>query len=72
MLKAASIGTTKTRLMVKTGLNYLNFIGYLSELLEEELIEQTLTSNQKLIYKTTKRGKEVLKALQEAQRRIEL
>jgi predicted transcriptional regulator len=72
MLKASLYGTSQTHLMVRTGLNYSNFINYLSELLDEELLERTFTSNNKVLYKTTKEGREVVKALEEARKRVEL
>jgi len=72
MLKASLLGTTKTRLMYRTGLNYTNFVEYLSKLLEHNLIKRVQLSNQGIIYKTTTEGKEVLKALKEAERHIDL
>jgi predicted transcriptional regulator len=72
MLKASLLAITKTRLMMRTGLNYPNFVGYFTELLEEGLLEQVPTPNGKALYRITKEGKELLKSLQQAQRRIEL
>jgi len=72
MLKASLLGVTKTRLMIRTGLNYLNFIEYLDELLRHNLIEKEQLANRKVIYKTTKEGKKVLKALEEVEKYIKL
>ena len=67
ILSEALIGANKTRLMYQCNLNFTRFNRYLQELLDSGLIER-IDSNPKrvLMYKTSTKGRELVKVLQKA------
>jgi predicted transcriptional regulator len=67
ILSEALNGASKTRLMYKCNLNFERFNNYLKEMLKANLLERT-TSNPGglIIFRTTDKGKELLKILQRA------
>jgi predicted transcriptional regulator len=67
ILSEALNGASKTRLMYRCNLNFERFNHYLEELLKGNLLECT-TSNPigQITFRTTDKGKELLKILQRA------
>jgi predicted transcriptional regulator len=67
ILNEALGGANKTRLMYHCNLNFLRFNRYLQELLGADLIE-CVGSNPEgvILYKTSERGRELLKVLRKA------
>jgi len=67
ILSEALDGANKTRLMYRCNLNFMRFNRYLQELLDAGLIEN-INSNPKgtIIYKTTEKGRELVKVLRKA------
>jgi predicted transcriptional regulator len=67
ILNEALGGANKTRLMYQCNLNFMRFNRYLKELLGANLIE-CVDSNPEgvILYKTSERGRELLKVLQKA------
>ena len=67
ILSEALGGANKTRLMYNCNLNFLRFNRYLQELLDNNLVE-CLGSNPDgvVLYKTSDRGRELLKVLRKA------
>ncbi|HVP92386.1 MAG TPA: winged helix-turn-helix domain-containing protein, partial [Acidobacteriota bacterium] len=60
-------GANKTRLMYQCNLNFMRFNRYLQELLDADLIE-TVGSNPKgiVLYRTSDKGRELVKVLRRA------
>jgi predicted transcriptional regulator len=70
ILKAARKGVSKTEIMYKAGLSFVQLTEYLSLLVRLELVE-ALTINGKLIYKTTAKGTRYLKSYGEMRRLLQ-
>lgn len=67
ILSEALEGANKTRLMYRCNLNFIRFNRYLQELLNAGLIENVDTNPKNtIIYKTTEKGRELLKVLRKA------
>jgi predicted transcriptional regulator len=64
ILNASRKGLTKTQIMYKAGLSFIQVVPYLSFLLELDLLEK-MSINEKTIYKTTQKGVEFLKKYKE-------
>lgn len=59
---------SKTRIMYKANLNFLRFQKYLSELLENGLIdEENVLNNGVVYYRTTDKGRDLLQVLKKAE-----
>jgi predicted transcriptional regulator len=59
---------SKTRIMYRANLNFLRFRKYLSELLENGLIdEENIFDNGVVYYRTTDKGRDLLKVLKKAE-----
>jgi predicted transcriptional regulator len=67
ILSEALGGANKTRLMYRCNLNFMRFNRYLQELLDSGLIE-SINPNPKgaIIYKTSEKGRELVKVLRRA------
>jgi len=67
ILRGGLGGSNKTRLMYSCNLNFVRFSPYLRELLEAELIE-CLKGNPEgvVLYRTTDKGRELLRVLRKA------
>jgi predicted transcriptional regulator len=72
ILKAAKDEACKTRLMYTVNMNLASFNKYLRELTERGLIAIVNDSPDKMMYKTTERGKNLLQLLEEAEKFISL
>jgi len=70
ILKASRKGVPKTEIMYKAGLSFAQLTEYLSLLVRLELVE-ALTTNGKLIYKTTAKGTRYLKSYGEIRRLLQ-
>ena len=67
ILSEALSGANKTRLMYRCNMNFLRFNRYLKELLDAGLIECIETNpNDVAVYKTTDRGRDLLRILRKA------
>jgi predicted transcriptional regulator len=67
ILSEALEGASKTRLMYRCNLNFGRFNCYLRELLDAGLIERVAANPDGLVlYRTTDKGRELLKILQKA------
>lgn len=67
LLEEALGGANKTRLMYHCNLNFMRFNSYLKELLDAGLIECINTNPEGIVvYKTTEKGRELLKVLRKA------
>jgi predicted transcriptional regulator len=67
ILDEALSGANKTRLMYQCNLNFMRFNYYLQELLDAGLIECINTNPEGIVlYKTTEKGRELLKVLRKA------
>lgn len=72
ILEEALEGANKTRIMYRANLNFLRFDRYFGELSEKGLIEVVDDPDRSVIYKTTERGRELLKVLREAEKLLSL
>jgi len=75
VLSEAFGGANKTRIMYQANLNFLRFNRYFDELLDAGLVEVFDNPGPKsggIVYRTTEKGRELLKVLKKAQRFIEL
>lgn len=72
ILVEALNGANKTRVMYKANLNFLRFERYLSELLEKELMVELNNPHSGVIYRTTDKGRGLLRMLKEVQEIITL
>ena len=75
VLSEALSGANKTRIMYQANLNFLRFNRYFDELLDAGLVEVFDNPGSKsggIIYKTTEKGRELLKVLKKAKQFIEL
>jgi predicted transcriptional regulator len=75
VLSEALGGANKTRIMYRANLNFLRFNRYFCELLDAGLVEVFDNPGSKsggIVYRTTEKGRELLKVLQKANRFIEL
>ncbi len=66
ILTEACDGANKTRIMYRANLNLLRVNRYLSELLEKGLLEEDRAKD-RVVYRVTQNGKDLLSALQRAQ-----
>lgn len=66
ILTEAHDGANKTRIMYRANLNFMRFNQYLSELLENGLLEENRV-NGRVVYKVTQSGKDLLCTLRRAQ-----
>ena len=67
VLAEALSGVNKTRLMYRCNLNFVRFSRYLRQLLNAGLIERVEANPEGIVlYKTTDRGREMLRVLREA------
>ena len=64
ILKVAIEGGTKTRIVYMTRINFKIFDKYAKILLRRQLLREEV-KNRQIIYKTTKRGKEILRQIEE-------
>ena len=64
MLKATRVGASKTQIMLAVGLSSAQLIEYLSFLVSHGLLE-TSKNTERLIYRTTAKGKRYLKTYSE-------
>lgn len=67
ILTEALNGANKTRIMYRANLNFLRFHRYFSELLDKELIVGENTSDGRVVYRTTDRGRRFLKLISNAE-----
>lgn len=67
ILAEALNGANKTRIMYRANLNFLRFDRYLSDLLDKGLIARKNTSDGRVIYRTTDRGKRFVKIISNAE-----
>ena len=67
ILAEALNGANKTRIMYRANLNFLRFDRYLSDLLDKGLIVRKNTSDGRVIYRTTDRGKRFVKIITNAE-----
>jgi predicted transcriptional regulator len=72
MLKASSTGITKTCLMDSLGQNHFTTTNYLNELVEKGLIEIGMSNPRASVCRITKKGEELLRLLEEIEKRVEL
>ncbi|MEM2263457.1 MAG: winged helix-turn-helix domain-containing protein [Candidatus Bathyarchaeia archaeon] len=68
ILREALDGANKTRLMYRCNLNFRHFNRYLGELLDAGLLERVPSNPESglVLYKTTEKGRELLKILEKA------
>ena len=67
ILSAALGGANKTRLMYHCNLNFMRFNRYLQELLDAGLIERVDSNPEGIVlYKTSDKGRELVKVLRKA------
>jgi predicted transcriptional regulator len=64
MLKTARVGVPKTKIMLEVGLSSAQLIAYLSFLVSHGLLE-TSKNSERLIYRTTAKGKRYLETYRE-------
>jgi predicted transcriptional regulator len=67
ILAEALNGANKTRIMYRANLNFRRFDKYFSELMEKGLIVQENTSDGRVTYRTTDKGKRFLKNISSAE-----
>ena len=75
VLSEALGGANKTRIMYRANLNFLRFNKYFDELLDAGLVEVFDNPGSKcggIVYRTTEKGRELLKVLEKAKRFIEV
>jgi predicted transcriptional regulator len=72
ILNHARKETGKTQLMYKVNMNLASFNRYLHELMKAGLIVEVNESVNKVLYKTTKHGENLLKLLERAEEFISL
>ncbi len=67
ILEVTLTPSNKTRIMYKANLNFERFNKYFDDFLRKGFIEEKNGSNGRLVYKTTERGRTLLKAVKKAQ-----
>lgn len=67
ILSEALGGANKTRIMYRANLNFMRFNDYLSEMLENGLLEEKNGNNGRIVYAATENGKALLETLRRAQ-----
>jgi predicted transcriptional regulator len=67
ILEATLTPTNKMRIMYRSNLNFERFNKYFDDLLRKKFIKEIHTSKGSRKYKTTERGKNLLKVLRSAQ-----
>ena len=71
ILVVALNGANKTRIMYRANLNFLRFNRYFSELMDKGLIAEKNTSDGRVVYRTTKKGRRFLKIISDAEEIID-
>jgi len=66
ILEAALIPKNKLRIMYKSNLNFERFNRYFSDLLSKNFVAEMYNGEEKRVFKTTERGKALLKTLRDA------
>ena len=66
ILEVTMAPSNKTRIMYKSNLNFERFSRYFDDMLRKGFVEEMNGNNGRSSYKTTKRGRILMKALQEA------
>ena len=73
ILTEALNGSSKTRIMYRANLNFLRVNRYFSELLEKALIvKENYPNGVAVYYRTTEKGKDLLKVLKKAQELVSI
>ena len=73
ILTEALNGASKTKIMYRANMNFLRVNRYFSELLEKDLIvKENGPNGGALYYKTTEKGKDLLKVLKKAQELVSI
>ena len=72
ILDQALNGARKTKIMYRANLNFLRFERYFHELSKKGLIEVVDDPDASLVYRTTERGRELLRVLMEADELLSL
>ncbi len=67
ILESTLTPSNKTRIMYKANLNFERFNRYFYDLLRKGFIEEKNGSNGRVVYKTTERGRTLLKTVRKAQ-----
>ena len=68
ILREALESSPRTRIMNMTNMGYRNFASYLDELLNYNLLERIEENATAKLYRTTEKGKEVLKLLSKTEK----
>ena len=63
ILAEALYGANKTQIMYRANLNFLRINRYFSELLDSNLISKVNSSDGRVFYRTTEKGRAFLKAM---------
>lgn len=72
ILDQALNGANKTKIMYRANLNFSRFERYYRELSKKGLIEVVDDPDASVVYRTTERGKELLRVLMEAEKLLSL
>ena len=72
ILDQALKGAHKTQIMYRANLNFLRFKRYSRELSKKGLIEVVDDPDASIVYRTTERGRELLRVLREADELLSL
>jgi len=72
ILDQALNGANKTKIMYRANLNFSRFERYFRELSKKGLIEVVDDPDASVVYRTTERGKELLRVLMEAEKLLSL
>ena len=72
ILDQALTGANKTKIMYRANLNFSRFERYFRELSKKGLIEVVDDPDASVVYRTTERGKELLRILMEAEKLLSL
>lgn len=67
ILEVALVPTNKTRIMYSSKLSFGRFNRYFYDLLRRGFIEETNDSNERSVYKTSERGRDLLEVLRTVQ-----
>ena len=72
ILDQALTGANKTKIMYRANLNFSRFERYFRELSKKGLIEVIDDPDASVVYKTTERGRELLRVLMKAEKLLSL
>lgn len=72
ILDEALKGANKTKIMYRANLNFSRFDRYFRELSKKGLIEVVDDPDRSVVYRTTERGRKVLRVLREAEKLLSL